>query len=196
MLRLVLTKLYDGAALLPGKLDERIRRMASIVNGGLTGASLDPAYQLPASRFREGASLVELQAVLPSIRYDAASSLPLGYAAVPSLPRASSLLLVKVFWATAVPALEHPLRVYRGVPGAPPYVELAEVVVVGSTSGEKTSLYPTTAGDVLRRHVFDFRAAPAAIAANEQVIVQLDNTGGEDDMSGGISALFRLPHEA
>lgn len=56
MLRLVLGKLYDGAAILPGKLDERLRRIAAEVNGGLTGANIDPAYGIPVSRFQHGRS--------------------------------------------------------------------------------------------------------------------------------------------
>lgn len=62
MLRLVLGKLYDNAALLPGKLDERLRQIASVVSSGLAGASLAPAYAIPAARFREGRSQFVLQA--------------------------------------------------------------------------------------------------------------------------------------
>src|SRR6266542_3443508 len=49
MLRLVLGTLYGDAAILPAKFDERLRRIAGAVNGGLTGDNFAPAYKLPAA---------------------------------------------------------------------------------------------------------------------------------------------------
>lgn len=56
--RLVLGKLYPNAALLPQRLDERLRSIVSVVNGGLTAANLAAAYKLPAAAFTEGRQLL------------------------------------------------------------------------------------------------------------------------------------------
>jgi hypothetical protein len=177
VLRLVLSRLYDGAALLPAKLDERIRRIASVLNGGLTGANLAPAYKIPAAAFRERYSLLVLQARGGNVEGGPE-------VATAPLPAAGKLLWIEArasdYDSSWTPS------VFVGDIG-----DLGAMTDLGITHWTPVpadaSPYPVAAGKTERRYIFR-PPAPVDVAAGDQIA--LGQTGGH------VAVVVAIPHVA
>lgn len=182
MHRLVLSRLYDAAAILPGKIDARLRRIAALVNGGLAADALAPAYKIPQAGFREGSSIFFLSARYGNIDGGA------GVAAVlPAVPVDSFLL-----WAELRAAVD-PLL----IPG-----QVIADLAVGTWPGlfETFPQVPTAKGgrlDVVagevRTSTWDFRDAPKPVAAGRQAWVT--QVGAFASPRGVLSAMFKAAHQ-
>lgn len=185
MLRLVLGKLYDGAAILPGKIDERLRRIASLVNGGLTDANLDPAFTFAAARFAENRSVFVLQA-----RWLNAEAVGLDRRAIfPAVPVACHLEYLEAVQVGS-PA-GGALPIYKGKVG----VSNTSISGVGQWSHTNESTYPGAgaAGATRYRHTFARAVAQADLAAGEQIWL---NPAAAVNRAGHIMARFSVPHSA
>jgi hypothetical protein len=179
VLNLVLGRLYSKALILPGKLDERMRKIAAVVNGGLTGDNLAAGYAIPAAAFRERYSRVAISVHAPNLIGPGAATTR--WALTPPLPVACHLESVRV-------------RFWNGVPTALSLNRnFAAPVLLASLTPVRVSSYP--GGPVAwLSYAIDYRpAAPHAIAAGEDVCLSWPFAVLAPQ--GDVTFTFRLPHE-
>ena len=153
MLRLVLGRLYDDAALLPGKIDERLRRIVGAVNGGLTGANLDPAYKVPLSRFEHQFSRFSLQARFPDTEIAGIAL----FAACAPVPVQCRIERLDVFWSYD-PSVGSSFEVWKGtLYGVQTHLNYISTYPESTVPNDK---YPAVAaGQTMHRKTYVFNRA-------------------------------------
>lgn len=193
MLRLVLGKLYDGAAILPGKLDERIRRIASAVNGGLTGANLDPAYKIPLSRFQHQFSRFSLQARFPGTEISSGLAL---FAVCAPVPAQCRIERIDVFWSYDT-ASYGDFQFWKGTL----YGVQTQINYIATYPEERmvSTQYPAVAaGQTMRRktYVFNRADAGAVIDAGRHLWLKWPYADGVKKIDGHAVFTFIVNHSA
>ncbi|MGE5617411.1 MAG: hypothetical protein ACM3UX_00590 [Candidatus Woesearchaeota archaeon] len=188
MYRLVLAKLASQGVILPGKIHERMLRLAEFVNGGLGPENLDPTYKIPATAIAEPKQTLILAAPMDQFYASGATQ---WRALMPPLPAAATLLRVELVIGSTDTSPAYSPALQYGDPASPAYFS---DVTLGTDVPWKEA-FPVASGQIRRAFSWLINSADAALAKGAQVFPVLQ-VGASLEGSGLAVAHLSIDPEA